>query len=59
MVSGLLDMEHSWLYNPKGIMKVRCGGQLILLWIIERCVQNEIDVISANTDKRLSVNSVN
>lgn len=49
-VSGLLDMEHSWLYNPTGIMKVRCGGQLILLWLIEQCIINKIHVISCNTD---------
>ena len=49
-VSGLLDMEHSWLYNPPGIMKVRCGGQLILLWLIEQCILNGIEVISVNTD---------
>lgn len=49
-VSGLLDMEHSWLYNPEGIMKVRCGGQLILLWLTEQCVINNLEVISLNTD---------
>ena len=49
-VSGLLDMEHSWLYNPEGIMKVRCGGQLILLTLMEKCILNDIDVISMNTD---------
>lgn len=49
-VSGHLDSEHSWLYNPEGIMKVRCGGQLILLTIIEKCWMNDITVIQANTD---------
>ena len=49
-VSGYLDMEYSWLYYPEGIMKVRCGGQLILLTIIEQCWQNDILVIQANTD---------
>jgi len=49
-VSGLLDMEHSWLFNPPGIMKVRCGGQLILLTLIEKCIINDIAVISCNTD---------
>lgn len=49
-VSGLIDMEHSWLYNPEGIMKVRCGGQLILLTLMEKCILNEFDVISLNTD---------
>lgn len=48
-VSGLLDMEYSWLYNPEGIMKVRCGGQLILLTLMEKCILNKIDVISLNT----------
>lgn len=49
-VSGHLDSEYSWLYNPEGIMKVRCGGQLILLTIIEQCWQNDVTVIQANTD---------
>jgi len=49
-VSGLLDMEYSWLFNPEGIMKVRCGGQLILLTLMEKCILNDIDVLSLNTD---------
>jgi hypothetical protein len=49
-VSGLLDADYSWLKNPAGIMKVRCGGQLILLWLIEQCLINNLDVISTNTD---------
>lgn len=49
-VSGHLDSEHSWLYNPEGIMKVRCGGQLILLALIEKCIIAGFDVISTNTD---------
>lgn len=31
-------------------MKVRCGGQLILLTLMEKCILNDIDVISLNTD---------
>lgn len=49
-VSGYLDMEYSWLYYPEGIMKVRCGGQLVLLTIIEKCWMNNVAVIQANTD---------
>lgn len=48
--SGHLDSEHSWLFYPEGIMKVRCGGQLILMWVIEQCVINNIKVLSCNTD---------
>lgn len=49
-VSGHLDSEHSWLYNPEGIMKVRCGGQLVLLTVIEQCLIKDIQVLQANTD---------
>lgn len=48
--SGLLDNPHSWLYYPEGIMTVRCGGQLLLMDIIEKCVIAGFDIISANTD---------
>lgn len=49
-VSGLLDLEFSWLFNPEGIMKVRCGGQLQLLTLMEKCILNNFDVLSLNTD---------
>jgi len=31
-------------------MKVRCGGQLVLLTVIEQCIQKNIQVLQANTD---------
>jgi len=49
-VSGHLDSEHSWLFNRPGIMKVRCGGQLVLLTLIEQCQINDITLVQANTD---------
>jgi len=49
-VSGLLDLEYSWLFNSEGIMKVRCGGQLILLLLMEKCILNGFKVLSLNTD---------
>lgn len=48
--SGLLDNPHSWLYYPEGIMTVRCGGQLLLMDVMEKCVMAGFDIISANTD---------
>jgi len=48
--SGHLDSEHSWLFYPEGIMKVRVGGQLIIMWVIEQCIINNITVLSCNTD---------
>lgn len=49
-VSGHLDSEHSWLFNRPGIMKVRCGGQLVLLTLIEQCQINDITLVQVNTD---------
>lgn len=49
-VSGHLDSEHSWLFYREGIMKVRCGGQLVLLTLIEQCQIHDIELVQANTD---------
>ena len=48
--SGLLDQSVSWLYYPEGALKMRLIGQLILTKIIETCILNNWQVISANTD---------
>lgn len=48
-VSGLLDMEHSWLYFPEGALRMRIIGQLFLTKAIEECILNNWKVISANT----------
>jgi hypothetical protein len=48
--SGLLDMEHGWLYFPEGAMRMRLIGQLILTKCIESCLINNWQVVSANTD---------
>lgn len=49
-ISGLLDMEHSWLYYPEGALRLRLIGQLFLTKLIEVCILNNWKVISANTD---------
>lgn len=49
-MSGHLDSEHSWLFNNKGIMKVRCAGQLILLEVFEECMLQGYEGIQLNTD---------
>jgi len=48
--SGLIDMEHSWLYNPEMILKLRLTGQLILLRCIEASQLKGWHVFSSNTD---------
>lgn len=48
--SGLLDQEHSWLYNPVGALKLRLIGQITLNKLIELCTLNNFRVVSGNTD---------
>lgn len=48
--SGLIDMEHSWLYNPEKILQLRLTGQMILLRCIQDCIDNGWKVFSTNTD---------
>ncbi len=48
--SGHLDSPESWLFNREGIMRVRCGGQLILLTMLEKIWQKNIEIIQVNTD---------
>lgn len=49
-ISGLLDMQHSWLYFPEGALRMRLLGQLILTKFIETCAIQGWQVVSANTD---------
>jgi len=49
-VSGILDQEYSWIYNPEGALRLRIIGQVILTKVIEVCILNNWKVISANTD---------
>lgn len=49
-VTGLLDSEYNWLYNPIPITILRIYGQLILSRLTEECLINNIQVISLNTD---------
>lgn len=49
-ISGLLDMEHSWLYFPEGALRMRMIGQLFLSIAVEKCILKGWQVISVNTD---------
>ena len=49
-LSGVLDQEVSWLYYPQGALKLRVIGQMILTKLIEKCILNNWQVISTNTD---------
>jgi hypothetical protein len=49
-LSGNLQNEHSWVYDPKAVMSIRINGQLLLLMLAEQLVQIGCKIIQANTD---------
>ena len=49
-VTGKMQQETSWMYDPLNVFKIRINGQLILLMLIERLVKLGCKIIQANTD---------
>ena len=49
-IYGLLGFDYYWLKDDKALTTVTINGQLFLLMLIERFEDNDIEVISANTD---------
>jgi hypothetical protein len=49
-IFGKFGFEMGWLYDLEALYKVTLNGQLFLLMLIERFEDNDIHVISANTD---------
>lgn len=50
-VTGLMQSQHSWLYSPEDVMRIRMNGQLILLMLAERLIDSTgCRVIQYNTD---------
>lgn len=49
-LSGNLQNEHSWVYSPETVMKIRMNGQFLLLMLAERLTLSGIKIIQANTD---------
>lgn len=50
-VTGLMQNEHSWLYSPEDVMRIRMNGQLILLLLAERLIlATGCRVFNYNTD---------
>ena len=38
--TGNYQNEHSWLYDPKAVMKIRINGQLLLLMLAEMLIKS-------------------
>jgi hypothetical protein len=47
---GKFGSQYSSFYDPTLLLRVTITGQLALLMLIEACTEQEIEVISANTD---------
>ena len=65
-VSGLMQNEHSWMYSPLEIYKIRINGQLLLLKLAETLIlATKCKIVQYNTDgivvllKRNQLNSAN
>lgn len=49
-VSGKMQQETSWMYDPLNVFKIRINGQLILLMLTERLIHLGCKIIQDNTD---------
>ena len=49
-VTGKMQQETSWMYDPLSVFKIRMNGQLILLMLIEKLVKLGCKILQGNTD---------
>lgn len=49
-LSGNLQNEYSWCYDPYAVMKIRINGQLLLLMLTEQLIKLDCEIIQINTD---------
>lgn len=49
-VTGKMQQETSWLYDPKSVFKIRINGQLVLLMLADILLQYDCEIIQVNTD---------
>ena len=49
-VTGKMQQETSWMYDPFSVFKIRINGQLVLLMIVDRLVSLGCEIIQVNTD---------
>ena len=49
-VTGKMQQESSWLYDPKSVFKIRINGQLVLLMLVDRLLERDCKIIQVNTD---------
>ena len=49
-VTGKMQQETSWMYDPFSVFKIRINGQLILLMLVDRLLQLGCKIVQVNTD---------
>lgn len=49
-VTGKMQQETSWLYDPLNVFKIRINGQLILLMLVDRLLELNCKIVQVNTD---------
>lgn len=49
-VTGKMQQETSWMYDPFSVFKIRINGQLVLLMLIDRLLSLNCRIVQVNTD---------
>lgn len=49
-LTGKMQQETSWAYDPLNVYKIRINGQLILLMLVERLLDLNCEIVQVNTD---------
>ena len=49
-VTGKMQQETSWMYDPFTVFKIRINGQLVLLMLVDRLINLNCKIIQVNTD---------
>lgn len=49
-VTGKMQQETSWMYDPFSVFKIRMNGQLILLMLADILLEHSCEIVQVNTD---------
>ena len=49
-VTGKMQQETSWMYDPFSVFKIRINGQLVLLMLVDILLQHNCKIVQVNTD---------
>lgn len=49
-VTGKMQQETSWMYDPFNVFRIRINGQLILLMLVDRLLELDCKIVQVNTD---------